>query len=101
MPTILRAVAVDQLPEGETVRVKLRGEKLILARVGGVFHAFDAATTSLPAHPTVADVDAAYRDGTAFRTVVRGAWVHVALAADRQRAGASVQENGRPAPSTR
>ena len=97
MPTILRAVHVDQLPEGTSVRVKLRGEKVILACVGGAYYAFDAAKTSLPAKPALADVTAASRDGVAFRTVVRGSYVHVALDADRQSAHASIQENGHPA----
>ena len=97
MPTILRAVHVDQLPEGTSVRVKLRGEKVILARVGGTTYAFDADKTSLPAKPIAADIAAAQRDGVAFRTVVRGAYVHVALDSDRQNAPASVQDNGHPA----
>ena len=99
MPLILRAVHVDEVPEGSSVRVKIRGEKMIIARVGGIYYAFDAAATSLPASPTPSDIDAARRDGIPFRTVVRGTYVHVALDADRESAPAAVQENGAPEPS--
>jgi len=93
---ILRAAHVDQVAEGTAITVKLRGAKVRLARVGGVFYAFDAAGTSLPAKPTPADVDAARRDGVPFRAVVRGSHVHVALDADRQAAPADVRNNGAP-----
>ncbi len=99
MPMILRAVHIDQLPEGTSVRVKIRGEKVIVARVGGAYFAFDAASTSLPANPTASDIEAARRDGVPFRAVVRGTYVHVALDADRQSAPAAIQSNGAPAPS--
>lgn len=99
MPVILRAVHVDEVPEGTSVRVRIRGAKVIIARVGGAFHAFDAAATSLPARPTAADIAAARRDGVAFRAVVRGTHVHVALDADRERAPAEIQVNGQPEPS--
>ena len=99
MPMILRAAHVDLVPEGTSLRVKIRGTKVLVARVGGVFHAFDASATSLPERPTAADIEAARRDGVPFRTVVRGTYVHVALDADRQSAPAAIQENGAPAPS--
>lgn len=96
MPMILRAAHVDEVPEGTAIAVKLRFGKVRLARVGGVFHAFDAAGTSLPAKPTQADVDAARRDGVPYRAVVRGSYVHVALDADREAAPADVSRNGAP-----
>ena len=97
MPMILRAAVVDEVPEGTAITVRLRAGKVRLARVGGVFHAFDAKGTTLPSRPTPADIDAARRDGVPFRVVVRGAYIHVALDADRQTAPADVQHNGAPA----
>jgi hypothetical protein len=96
MPMIVRAAHVDEVPEGTAITVKLRAGKVRLARVGGVFYAFDAAGTSLPAKPAAADIDAARRDGVPFRAVVRGAFVHVALDADRQSARADVRNHGAP-----
>lgn len=95
MPLILRACHVDELAEGTSTTVKVRGRRVRLAKVAGTVHAFDASATSVPSRPTPADLDAARRDGIPFRVVVRGAWIHVAVDADRQAAPAAIQENDR------
>lgn len=101
MPVLLRAAHVDEVPVGTARTLKLRGAKVLLAHLegpghlGGGWYAFDAAKAKLPARPTADDVTRATAAGAAFRVVVRGTFVHVAMDSDREAAPASIQSNER------
>ncbi|MCC7139675.1 MAG: hypothetical protein IT460_14725 [Planctomycetes bacterium] len=100
MPVLLRAAHVEDVPEGTSRVVTLRGAKVRVVHVGGAFAAFDA--DAAPMAPTVGPADltwARQQGATEYRVVVRGTYVHVGLDAARETAGASVQATaGPPAP---
>lgn len=91
MPVLLRAAHVNDVPVGAVRTVKLRGSKVLIAHLGTGWYAFDAGKTKLPSSPTADDVARATAAGAAFRVVVRGTFVHVAMDADREASPASVQ----------
>jgi len=91
MPVLLRAAHVNDVPVGASRTVKIRGAKILLAHLTSGWYAFDASKTKLPEAPTSADVEQATTDGTAFRVVVRGTFVHVAMDSNRETAPASLQ----------
>jgi len=91
MPVLLRAAHVDDVPVGTVRTVKIRGEKVLLAHLETGWYAFDASKSKLPAAPTADDVARSTAAGAAFRVIVRGTFVHIAMDSDREDAPASIQ----------
>lgn len=97
MPLLLRLAHLDEIPAGTSQVVKVRGERIRLARVGDRFAAFPADEAPMAATVGDADLEWARRNGArSYRVVVRGSYVHVALDEARGAAPASVQASARP-----
>ncbi|MBL9086424.1 MAG: hypothetical protein JNM10_04715 [Planctomycetia bacterium] len=96
MPLLLRVAHVGEIPSGTSRVVKVRGEKVRVARVGDTWAAFPAADA--PMADVVGEADLAWARQNAargYRVVVRGTYVHVAVDAAPESAPAAIQANAR------
>ena len=96
MPLLLRLAHVGEIPSGTSRVVKVRGEKVRVARVGDTWAAFPA--DEAPMTDVVGEADLAWARQNAargYRVVVRGTYVHVAVDAVPESAPAAIQANAR------
>ena len=85
MPMLVRIARVDEVPPGTSRRVAVRTESLFRRKTGKVELRNDGGTFSA--------TDA--KGGGAYRVLVRGDYVFVALDLDRESAPASLQATSR------